>query len=59
MDEKLLKFKEKRAKSEQELENGQAALKEAVKHGKRKVVVERHVVYCKELLAKAVAKMRS
>ena len=56
MDEKLLKFKEKRAESEQELENAQAALKEAVKQGKRQVVVERHVVYCKELLAKAVAK---
>ena len=34
MDENLLNFKEKRAKSEQELDNAQAALKEAVKQGK-------------------------
>ena len=56
MDEKLIKLREKRDKSQHELENAQMALNEVVNLIKRKVVVERHVVSCKELLAKTVAK---
>ena len=57
MDEKLIKLREKRDKIQQhELENAQVALNEVVNLKKRIVVAERHVVSCKELLAKAVAK---
>ena len=56
MDKKLIKLREKRDKSQHELENAQVALNEVLNLKKRKVVVERHVVSCKELLAKAVAK---